>query len=66
MIMTKREAKEKGIEIPYICPFHECNPDQQAVTGSCPDCIWIEDPCGCSWDEECDKCSGEKPSEDKE
>lgn len=54
--LTKKEAKELGFDSNFICIFHETNPDQEAVTNSCEDCVYIQEPCGCGVDEGCEIC----------
>ncbi len=46
MIMTKAEAKRRGITEDQICVFHDLYPDQSALKGY-QDCIIIRDSCGC-------------------
>jgi len=60
MRITKYEALKRGITENNICPFHEHNPDQAAITETCPDCIYIEDECGCGIDDSCELCEIKK------
>ena len=63
--ITKKEANKKGIEPEgRVCEFHMTHPDQQAIIESCPNCFNVQDPCGCSWGEECEICN-EKLREEK-
>ena len=67
VIITKAEAKERRMDSSYVCKFHEHNPDQRAIQdGLCPDCIYIQDSCGCGLDEGCIKCSPEDFTEVKQ
>ena len=56
VIINKEQAKQERIELDVICDFHVRNPDQQAITESCPDCKIIRDPCGCDADMGCERC----------
>ena len=55
MIMTKAEAKRRGITEDQICVFHDLYPDQSALKGY-QDCIIIRDSCGCDIDMSCEEC----------
>lgn len=44
----------------YVCPFHRANPSQEAVMYSCKKCVFVQDPCGCGFDEECVTCTREE------
>lgn len=57
MRITKKEAKFRGFTEDIICEFHLHNPDQQAVTESCEDCVIIQDDCGCGIDASCEICN---------
>jgi hypothetical protein len=55
--LTKHEAiKRTGEPYGRICEQHLIQPDQTAVMSTCPDCIYIQDECGCGEDEWCDEC----------
>ena len=54
--ITKKEAKELGLQYSKICLFHKYNPDQEAIMNSCQDCKNIQDPCGCDEYMGCEKC----------
>jgi len=55
MIFTKQEAYNARINEGCICDYHMNNPDQTGVY-NCPDCVIIQDPCGCGEDGECEDC----------
>lgn len=56
MIMTKKEAKQKGVECGTICECDDCNHRDQRSSEECPHCIFIEDACGCDEDMSCEQC----------
>lgn len=55
MIITKAEAKARGMTEDKTCDFHDLYPDQSALK-FCQDCIIIRDPCGCDMDMSCEEC----------
>ena len=55
MIITKVEAKARGMTEDKTCDFHGLYPDQSALK-FCQDCIIIRDPCGCDMDMSCEEC----------
>ena len=59
MKFTKEQAKDLPVDKRrgYICDFHQHNPDQEAVMNTCPNCLYIQDSCGCGVDEICWKCN---------
>jgi hypothetical protein len=63
MKLSKEEALKRfpksNKQYGYICPFHMKYPDQEAVMYSCPKCVYVENPCGCGWMDECEKCEKE-------
>jgi len=54
--ITKKEAKEIGLQYSTLCSFHDRYPDQDGIFNHCPDCKMIRDPCGCGEDEGCELC----------
>lgn len=56
--MKFSKAQARIIRFPEgrICPFHRTHPDQMAIIFTCPECVYVEDPCGCGCDESCEKC----------
>ena len=54
MIYTKQAVYDNKLES-GICDYHLNNPDQNGVY-NCPDCVIIEDSCGCGEDDECNYC----------
>lgn len=59
MILSKTEAKERGILHSEICGFHTAYPDQSYSESYCPDCKLIREPCGCDEDMGCQICEPE-------
>jgi hypothetical protein len=58
--ISKEEALKRfpksNKQMGYICPFHMRNPDQEAIMNTCPKCVYVQDLCGCGWEEECNNC----------
>ena len=63
MRLTKNQAKKRfpksEKQYGYICAFHMTHPDQEAVMDTCPKCVYVQDDCGCGFDEFCSLCSPE-------
>jgi len=56
MLITKKQARLRGITESHICKFHLNNPDQQGIMEVCKRCKIIQDPCGCDEDSFCSDC----------
>lgn len=41
MRVSKEVAKQLGW-MSRLCPFHEHHPDQEAITHTCKDCLWVD------------------------
>jgi len=71
MIISKKEAKARGLLHSRFCLFHERSQDEAGAI-TCLDCRVIRDPCGCGENEACQKCFPEsiamskRPAEQEE
>jgi len=56
MIISKKEAKARGLLHSKLCLFHERGQDEAGAV-DCLDCRVIRDPCGCGENDSCEDCA---------